>query len=80
MSGASRWMRFCLSAYPSASDNLSIPQYATELENDFSVGLYTVAMHTAGTNQWPTIIYNDVVVVAANVRLPSSCCEPRSHR
>ena len=50
------------------SDNQSIGQYAKELEElDFSVGSYTVSMHSSGVNQWPDIIYNDVVVVAANV-------------
>ncbi len=43
---------------------------------DFTVGSYTVAMHTAGTNQWPNVIYNDIVVVAANVRIhtPAPYC------
>ncbi|KAI1792952.1 hypothetical protein LXA43DRAFT_1003961 [Ganoderma leucocontextum] len=53
-------------------DNQSIGQYAKELEElDFSVGSYTVAMHSSGVNQWPDIIYNDIVVVAANMLLDS---------
>ncbi len=34
---------------------------------EFSVESYTVAMHSSGTNQWPNITRNDIIVVTANV-------------
>ncbi|PIL36734.1 Dicer [Ganoderma sinense ZZ0214-1] len=53
-------------------DNQSIGQYSKELEElDFSVGSYTVSMHSSGVNRWPDVIYNDIVVVAANMLLDS---------
>ncbi|KAL7282086.1 hypothetical protein ACG7TL_003555 [Trametes sanguinea] len=53
-------------------DNHSIGEYATELENDdFTVGAYTVALHSSNANEWPSVVYNDIVVVAANMLLDS---------
>ncbi|KAI0366397.1 hypothetical protein BV20DRAFT_1002477 [Pilatotrama ljubarskyi] len=53
-------------------DNLSIGEYATELENeDFTVGAYTVALHSSNVNEWPSVVYNDIVVTAANMLLDS---------
>ncbi|KAH9922027.1 uncharacterized protein BXZ73DRAFT_79816 [Epithele typhae] len=48
-------------------DDNSIDQYAAALESmDFTVGSYTLPMHTSGQNQWPNVIFNDIVVVPAN--------------
>ncbi|KAJ2998000.1 hypothetical protein NUW54_g7072 [Trametes sanguinea] len=53
-------------------DNHSIGEYANELENDdFTVGAYTVALHSSSVNEWPSVVYNDIVVVAANMLLDS---------
>ncbi|KAI0352690.1 hypothetical protein OH77DRAFT_1428097 [Trametes cingulata] len=53
-------------------DNFSIGEYATELENeDFTVGAYTVALHSSNVNEWPSVVYNDIVVTAANMLLDS---------
>ncbi|KAI0676824.1 hypothetical protein C8Q78DRAFT_48178 [Trametes maxima] len=53
-------------------DNFSIDEYTTELENeDFTVGAYTVALHSSNVNEWPSVVYNDIVVVAANMLLDS---------
>ncbi|KAI0649982.1 ribonuclease III [Trametes meyenii] len=42
------------------------------MENeDFTVGAYTVALHSSNTNEWPSVVYNDIVVVAANMLLDS---------
>lgn len=50
------------------SDNTSIAEYSAELENeDFTVAAYTVALHTSSVNEWPSVVYNDVIIVAANV-------------
>ena len=60
------------------SDNASVEEYTAELENDdFTVGAYTVALHTSNINQWPSVLYNDIVVVPANVSrsmpIPRTC-------
>ncbi|KAJ8501426.1 hypothetical protein ONZ51_g579 [Trametes cubensis] len=53
-------------------DNASVEEYTAELENDdFTVGAYTVALHTSNINQWPSVLYNDIVVVPANMLLDS---------
>ncbi|CDO74080.1 hypothetical protein BN946_scf185043.g130 [Trametes cinnabarina] len=53
-------------------DNHSIGEYATVLENDdFTVGAYTVALHSSSANEWPSVVYNDIVVVPANMLLDS---------
>ncbi|KAI0829411.1 hypothetical protein BC628DRAFT_1360416 [Trametes gibbosa] len=53
-------------------DNVSIAEYANEFENeDFTVGAYTVALHSSSANGWPSVVYNDVVIVAANLLLDS---------
>ena len=59
-----------LCTHPLRSDNFSIQEYTNELEEMyFQVGSYTVALHSSESNGWPTLIYNDIIVVTANVRL-----------
>ncbi|OJT13342.1 Dicer-like protein 1 [Trametes pubescens] len=53
-------------------DNTSIAEYYAELENeDFTVAAYTLALHTSSVNEWPSVVYNDVIIVAANLLLDS---------
>ncbi|OCH93588.1 ribonuclease III [Obba rivulosa] len=55
-------------------DNSAISRYATDLANldgDFQVSAYTLAMHTAGTDRWSRVRNHDIVVVSANLLLDS---------